>query len=60
MIYNWDFDKYISQPQSFIIIGAGFNILLHLLGGFYAQIDLKELYDVIINWDTKEAAVQFS
>jgi erythromycin esterase-like protein len=57
---NSDFDKYISQPQSFIMIGAGFNILLHRLGVFYALIDLKEMYDVVINWDITEAAVQLS
>lgn len=53
-----DFATYISQSQGFITIGAGFNRVTHLLGGYYLNTELMEEYDVIIHWDETEAAEQ--
>jgi erythromycin esterase len=57
---NSDFYEYISQPQLFLDIGAGFNILFYNLGVYYYTIDLMEMFDVVIHWDTTEAAIQLS
>jgi erythromycin esterase len=55
-----DFDTFISQPQSFLNIGAGFNRFLHILGFYYYPTKLMEEYDVVIHWDKTEAAEQIN
>jgi len=55
-----DFDNYISQPQFFFTAGSGFNIFQYKLGRYYYPIDLKEMFDVLINWDTTKAAEQLN
>jgi erythromycin esterase len=57
---NSELDIYLSQPQSFLTIGALFGRLLHLLGGYYMSIYLKTLFDFVINWDTTQAAEQLN
>jgi len=55
-----DFDNYISQPQPFFMFGGVFSRLLHFLGFDYELIYLKEMFDVVINWDITEAAEPLS
>ena len=51
---------FISQPQRFLNIGAGFNRFVHLIGFYYYPTKLIEEYDVAIHWDKTEAAEQLS
>jgi len=54
------FDIFISQPQRFLNIGAGFNRFLHLIGVYYPPTELMEEYDAVIHWDKTEAAEQLN
>ncbi len=53
-----DFDTFISSPQPFFQIGAVFNRLMYMMRLYYYPTKLMDRYDVIIHWDTTEAAEQ--
>ncbi|MCX6665503.1 MAG: erythromycin esterase family protein, partial [Euryarchaeota archaeon] len=53
-----DFNKWISQPRLFIDIGAVFYDFHIRFFYSYLPINLKEMFDVIIYWDTTSAAEQ--
>lgn len=54
------FGIFISQPQRFLNIGAGFNRLFYLIGFYHSITELMQEYDVVIHWDKTEAAEQLN
>ena len=50
---NSSFEIWISEPQEFLDIGAGFNGNSY---DYYHPVEFKEQYDILIYWDTTTAS----